>query len=196
MELKESLPPEAFPDGYKLSDLWDGDGSNPNAVLTVFRHFDHSYVLKGLRGGEPTSYFVLDYGLFERLVYNLVVGFDVFGNISHQLHTRLYMEMLRREAEDNFLVFLPYEERIRVRGRWYKQEFAKLGRKIFRDLDDKKFRTQIVYSSPAGTDKELIQKIGYEYLNAAVRGPNTGSPHSEYPPLEAMAGRTASSRLS
>jgi len=44
-------------------------GTNPNAVLTVFRHFDHSYVLQGLRGGEASSYFVLDYGLLERLVY-------------------------------------------------------------------------------------------------------------------------------
>jgi hypothetical protein len=100
--LKNQRRDAAFKAGYQLSDIWDGDGVNSNAVLTVFRHFDHSYVLKGVRGGEATSYFVLDYGLLERLVYNLVVGFDVFGNLGHQLHTRLYMEMLRREAEDNF----------------------------------------------------------------------------------------------
>ena len=91
---RKSTGAAVFKDGYRISNLWDGGGTNPNAVLTVFRHFDHSYVLKGLRGGEATSYFVLDYGLLERLVYNLVVGFDVFGNLSHQLHTRLYMEML------------------------------------------------------------------------------------------------------
>ena len=114
--LKDKHRSAAFKNGYRISDLWDGGGSNPNAVLTIFRHFDHSYVLKGLRGGEANSYFVLDYGLLERLVYNLVVGFDVFGNLSHQLHTRLYMEMLRREAEDNFLLFLPPQERVRLRG--------------------------------------------------------------------------------
>ena len=189
--LKEKHRSAAFKAGYAISDLWDGGGSNPNAVLTVFRHFDHSYVLKGLRGGEATSYFVLDYGLLERLVYNLSVGFDVFGNLSHQLHTRLYMEMLRREAEDNFLLFLPPQERVRLRGQWYRQELAKLGRKIFLDPNDKHFPTQIVYQNPTQTDKELIEKLGSQYLNAAVRGPYTGAPHSEYPPLEAMAGRAA-----
>ncbi len=189
--LKEKHRAAAFKDGYRISDLWDGGGSNPNAVLTIFRHFDHSYVLKGLRGGEPTSYFVLDYGLLERLVYNLVVGFDVFGNLSHQLHTRLYMEMLRREAEDNFLLFLPPQERVRLRGQWYSQELAKLGRKIFLDPNDKHFPTQIAYQNPSQTDKELIEKLGSEYFNAAVRGPYTGAPHSEYPPLEAMAAKLA-----
>ena len=191
MALKEKHLPAVFKDGYRISNIWDGGGSNPNAVLTVFRHFDHSYVLKGLRGGEATSYFVLDYGLLERLVYNLAVGFDVFGNLSHQLHTRLYMEMLRREAEDNFLLFLPPSERVRVRGQWYRQEITKLGRKIFFDPNDKKFPAAIVYQNPSQTDKELIQKLSGEYLSAPVRGPYTAAPHSEYPPLEAMAGRPA-----
>ena len=189
--LKEKHRDATFKKGYGLSNLWDGGGSNPNAVLTVFRHFDHSYVLKGLRGGEATSYFVLDYGLLERLVYNLVVGFDVFGNLSHQLHTRLYMEMLRREAEDNFLMFLPYEERVRVRGQWYRQEITKLERKIFLDPDDKTFPAQIAYKQPTQTDKELVEKLEDEYLHASVRGPYIAGPHSEYPPLEAMAGKRA-----
>ena len=189
--LKKQHRAAAFKQGYRMADLWDGGGTNPNAVLTVFRHFDHSYVLQGLRGGEASSYFVLDYGLLERLVYNLVVGFDVFGNLSHQLHTRLYMEMLRREAEDNFLLFLPQTERVRLRDLWYQQEAAKLGRKIFYDPNEKRFPTQIAYRSSAGTDKELVQKLGAEYFSAAVRGPYTGAPHSEYPPLEAMAGRPA-----
>ncbi len=189
--LKDKHRSAAFKNGYRMSDLWDGGGSNPNAVLTIFRHFDHSYVLKGLRGGEANSYFVLDYGLLERLVYNLVVGFDVFGNLSHQLHTRLYMEMLRREAEDNFLLFLPPQERGRLRAQWYSQELAKLGRKIFLDPNDKHFPTQIVYLNPSQTDKELIEKLGSQYFSAAVRGPYTGAPHSEYPPLEAMAEKPA-----
>jgi hypothetical protein len=191
VELKRKHRMDAFKSGYGLSDLWDGGGGNPNAVLTVFRHFDHSYVLKGIRGGEATSYFVLDYGLLERLVYNLAVGFDVFGNLSHQLHTRLYMEMLRREAEDNFLLFLPPNERARVRGEWYRQEFAKLGGKLFLDPNDKHFPTQIAYQDPAHTDKELIEKLETGYLSPAARGPYTAGPHSEYAPLEAMAEKPA-----
>lgn len=191
--LKQKHRRAAFKTGYRLDDLWNGDGVNPNAVLTVFRHFDHSYVLNGLRGGAPTSYFVLDYGLLERLVYNLAVGYDVFGNVSHQLHTRLYMEMLRREAEDNFLLFLPPPERARLRGRWYQTELAKIWQKVFYDPNDEKFPTQIAYSGATGTDKELIRKIGADYLAAAVRGPYDGTPHSEYLALEAMAEKPAGS---
>ncbi len=193
IELKLKHRRAAFKNGYRLDDLWNGDGANPNAVLTVFRHFDHSYVLTGLRGGAATSYFVLDYGLLERLVYNLVVGYDVFGNVSHQLHTRLYMEMLRREAEDNFLLFLPPPERARLRGQWYQTELAKIWQKLFLDPNDEQFPTQIAYLNSAGADRELIQKIGADYLAAAVRGPYDGTPHSEYPPLEAMAEKPARS---
>lgn len=191
--LKDKHRMADFKEGYRLSDLWDGDGSNPNAVLTVFRHFDHSYVLKGLRGGEASSYFVLDYGLFERLVYNLVVGFDVFGNVSHQLHTRIYMEMLRREAEDNFLLFLPPQERVRLRGQWYRQELAKLEQTPFLDPNDMRFPTHVAYESSSQTDKELVAKIGGEYLSEAARGAYNGAPHSEYPPLEPMAEKPAHS---
>jgi hypothetical protein len=190
--LKDERRRLLFKQGYALSDLWDGDGTNPNAVLTVFRHFDHSYVLKGLRGGEATSYFILDYGLFERLVYNLVVGYDVFGNVSHQLHTRLYMEMLRREAEDNFLTFLPPQERARLRGQWYQKEMARLEQKPFLDPNDEGFPTRILYRSPSAADKELIQKLGTDYLSAAVRGPYDGTAHSEYAPLESIAQKPAS----
>ena len=186
--LKDKHRSAAFKDGYKLSDLWNGDGSNPNAILTVFRHFDHSYVLKGLRGGEPSSYFVLDYGLFERLVYNLVVEYDVFGNISHQLHTRLYMETLRREAEDNFLLFLPPPERVRLRAQWYQDQLAKLEQKPFLDPRDTRFPTQISYTNASENDKELVAKIG-KYFGGVVRGPYDGAPRSEYPPLETMAAK-------
>jgi Fatty acid cis/trans isomerase (CTI)/Enoyl-(Acyl carrier protein) reductase len=163
------------------------------AVLTIFRHFDHSYVLKELRGGEASGYFVLDYGLFERLVYILVVGYDVFGNVSYQLFTRLYMEMQRREAEDNFLLFLPPKERVRLRGQWYQKELAKLEQKPFLDPDDYQFPTQIDFRNASQTGKELVEKLGTQYFSAAVRGSYDGAPHSEYPPLKAMAGKPARS---
>ncbi|MGO8953570.1 MAG: fatty acid cis/trans isomerase [Rhodomicrobium sp.] len=193
IKLKNSHRLAAFKNGYKLSDLWNGDGSNPNAVLTVFRHYDHSYVLKGLRGGEASSYFVLDYGLFERLVYNLVVGYDVFGNLSHQIHTRLYMETLRREAEDNFLLFLPPPERARLHGRWYQGEIAQLEKKPFFEPDDNRFPTGITYRNSSQNAKEFIAKMGGEHLSAAARGQYDGTPHSEYPALEPMAEKEASS---
>ena len=90
-----------------LSLIWDGDGRNPNAALTVFRHFDSASVVKGLVGEPPKTAWVIGYPLFERIYYLLVAGYDVYGNAGHQLNSRLYMDFLRMEGEFNFLVFLP-----------------------------------------------------------------------------------------
>ncbi len=109
----ERLPPT-------LEFLWDGDGVNSNAALTVFRHFDSASVIKGLVGQKPQTVLVIDYPLLERMHYLLVAGFDVFGNIGHQLNTRLYMSFLRMEGEFNFLAFLPRASRKVVRNRWYR----------------------------------------------------------------------------
>jgi Fatty acid cis/trans isomerase (CTI) len=46
-----------------LSMLWDGDGQNPNAALTVFRNFDNASVVKGLVGEQPQTAMILDYPL-------------------------------------------------------------------------------------------------------------------------------------
>ncbi len=190
VRMKDAHRKTDFAKGYQLSDLWNGDGTNPNAILTVFRHDDHSYVLQGLRGGPATSYFVLDYGLFERLVYNLVVGYDVFGNLDHQIHTRVYMGMIRREAENNFLIFLPPTERQRLRAQWYQGAVAKLGEKIFINPDDSRFPTQIAYRDPTHTDRELVGQI-WDHMSSPIRGPHDGTLASEYAPLESIAGRAA-----
>jgi hypothetical protein len=103
-----------------LEVLWDGDGRNPNSALTVMRHFDSASVVQGLLGDEPQTVLVLGYPTLERIHYLLVAGFDVYGNVSHQLATRLYMDFLRMEAEMNFLALLPRAERQTVRNRWYR----------------------------------------------------------------------------
>lgn len=100
--------------------IWNGDGRNDNAALTVFRHYDSAAVLKGLVGQEPKTAWVIDYTLLERIHYLLVAGFDVYGNVSHQLLTRLYMDFLRMEGEFNFLALLPQKERQRLRDYWYR----------------------------------------------------------------------------
>lgn len=100
--------------------VWDGDGTNKNAALTVFRHYDSATVLKGLVGQQPKTAWVIDYTLLERIHYLLVAGFDVYGNVSHQLLTRLYMDFLRLEGEFNFLALLPQQERLRLRDYWYR----------------------------------------------------------------------------
>ena len=94
-----------------LSLIWDGDGRNPNAALTVFRHFDSASVVKGLVGEPPKTAWVIGYPLFERIYYLLVAGYDVYGNVGHQLNSRLYMDFMRMEGEFNFLLLLPQARR-------------------------------------------------------------------------------------
>ncbi len=103
-----------------LSLLWDGDGRNPNAALTVFRHFDSATVVQGFVGDRPQTAWVVSYPLLERIHYLLVAGFDVFGGSGHQLTTRMYMDFLRMEGESNFLALLPKSARQGVRDRWYR----------------------------------------------------------------------------
>jgi hypothetical protein len=103
-----------------LSLIWDGDGRNPNAALTVFRHFDNASVVKGLVGDAPKTAWVLGYPLFERIYYLLVAGYDPYGNLAHQLDSRLYMDFMRMEGESNFLMFLPKAARQSTRDYWYR----------------------------------------------------------------------------
>lgn len=103
--------------------IWDGqdDGlNNDNAALTIFRHTDSATVVKGLVGQSPKTAWVIGYPLLERIHYLLVAGYDVYGNVGHQLNTRLYMDFLRMEGEANFLDLLPMDSRIAIRDHWYR----------------------------------------------------------------------------
>ncbi len=105
--------------GPTLDSIWDGDHDNRNALLTVFRHFDNATVVKGFVGEIPKTAWVLDYPLFERIYYDLVANFDVFGNVGHQLSSRLYMDHLRMQSENLFLAFVPVYRREDIRASWY-----------------------------------------------------------------------------
>ena len=129
-----------------MTSIWDGGGSNPNAALTIFRHFDSASVSQGLLGKYPETAWVIDYPIFERIHYLLVAGFDVYGNVGHQLNTRLYMDFLRMEGEDNFLAYLPAEQRKKIRSGWYQG--------IREGLEDK------LKSESEWLDKEVV--VGYQ----------------------------------
>lgn len=109
------------PSAHSFNLIWDGEGQNRNALLTVFRNQDSATVMKGFHGKIPKTVWVIDYPLFERIQYLLVSGFDVYGNIGHQLNTRLYMDFLRMEGENNFLSFLPEQARNSLRDYWYRK---------------------------------------------------------------------------
>ncbi|VAW92952.1 Fatty acid cis/trans isomerase [hydrothermal vent metagenome] len=104
---------------HAMDYIWDGDGNNPNAALTVFRHFDSGSVAYGLVGSNPETTWVIDFPLLERIHYLLVADFNIYGNIGHRMSTRIYMDFLRMEGEDSFLAFLPVNKRKAIRDKWY-----------------------------------------------------------------------------
>ncbi|HEY6643246.1 fatty acid cis/trans isomerase [Povalibacter sp.] len=107
-------------DGASLNMYWDGGGTNRNAALTVFRHFDSATVVQGLVGERPQTAWLIDYPILERIHYLLVAGFDVYGTAGHQAMTRMYMDFLRMESEMNFLTYLPQPQRIAEVDQWYR----------------------------------------------------------------------------
>lgn len=112
--------------GPDYADIWTGADDNPDARLTVYRNFSSASVTTGFNGAVPETAWVIDFPLFERIYYNLVAGFDVFGNVEHQLTTRIYMDSLRREGERIFLSFLPADQRMPLHETWYQGPLVKL----------------------------------------------------------------------
>jgi hypothetical protein len=113
----KKLQPDDLKDAMQF--IWNGEDKNPNAALTIFRHFDSASVVFGLIGDYPDTAWVIDYPILERIHYLLVAGFNVYGNVGHQLTTRLYMDFLRMEGEDYFLAFMPVSHREQIRDSWY-----------------------------------------------------------------------------
>lgn len=141
-----------------LNALWDGDGYNQNAALTIFRHFDNATVIKGMQGEQPKTAWVISYSLLERIHYLLVAGFDVYGNVGHQLNTRLYMDFLRMEGESQFLMFLPEDKAEQEFLSWYEgaedavEEYISLLRKA-------NFKRHSLTYESASEKNELFDKI-------------------------------------
>ena len=147
-----------------LDQIWDGDSHNENALLTVFRHFDNATVVTGLLGKPPLTAWVVDYPLFERIHYLLAAGFNVSGSVGHQITTRLYMDFLRMEAENNFLKFIPIKQRKAMHDGWYEG----IDLKIFNFFETPTFSTDkepaIRYQSSDYTYEffeNLQQRLGF-----------------------------------
>ncbi|MEM0516059.1 fatty acid cis/trans isomerase [Pseudoalteromonas sp. YIC-827] len=160
LEAKAALANEVFADGRHLTPdlLWQGEGHNDNAALTIFRHFNSATVVKGWVGEAPKTAWILDYSLFERIHYLLVAGFDVYGNVGHQLITRLYMDFLRMEGEDNFLSLLPLEERAQLRAHWYRRSPKSLV-EFLKDSDIRFTQPSGISYSSDDMQQELYNKL-------------------------------------
>jgi hypothetical protein len=130
-----------------LDHVWDGDGSNPNAALTIMRHTDSAFVMNGLHGDFPETTWIIDYPLFERIHYLLVAGFDVYGTAGHQLNTRIVMDFLRMEGENSFLAFLPVSQRKTIRDSWYQGIRKKREKQFAQPMDWLKVESVIGYQT-------------------------------------------------
>jgi hypothetical protein len=149
-----------------LKVIWDGKGRNTNATLTVFRHFDNASVVQGLIGKPPKTAWIIDYAEFERIHYLLVAGFDPFGNLSHQLMTRLYMDFLRIEGEFNFVAFLPPENRLEVLNYWYRDADQVIQKYVKEMPGDAFFPSGINYQTTR-YKLELYQQL-QQHLSAVI----------------------------
>ncbi len=149
LEAKSEFTNNWFKHGENLSTdvIWDGNGTNPNAALTVFRHFDSASVVQGLVGEQPKTVWILDYALLERIHYLLVAGFDVYGNFGHQLMTRMFMDFLRLEGESNFVTLLPADMRHQLQSSWYQDQSPQLSDFLQRNVKPFNQPTSVVYKT-------------------------------------------------
>jgi len=145
--------------------IWNGERHNSNALLTVFRHHNNASVAQGLLGKPPLTAWIIDYPLFERIHYLMVAGFNIYGSAAHQATTRLYMDLLRVEAENNFLKFVPAQTRNAVYGSWYQG----IDFKIFSGFHAPTFSTDKDPAIPYQTTDithELFDKINQQLDSA------------------------------
>lgn len=106
------------PEGFTLDDIWKGEGTYRDAMLTILRHETSATVHYGPQGGQPGTVWVLNFSNFERIYYNLVVDFKPWGNDLHKLATWTSMSSHRAEAEERFISFLPKKYRSEIRSQW------------------------------------------------------------------------------
>jgi len=141
-----------------LDIIWNGDGVNKNAALTIFRHFDSASVEKGLVGDPPQTAWIVGYTLLERIHYLLVAGYDVYGNYGHQLLSRLYMDFLRMDGEMNLLELLPKASRENEWNNWYRNAKSDVLDLMSQRRLDEEVETGVTYST-SDYKTELFQML-------------------------------------
>lgn len=157
----------AEPGAVNLGLIWNGEGHNDNAALTIYRHFDSASVLKGLVGEKPKTAWIFSYSLLERVHYLLTAGYDVFGNVGHQLNTRLYMDFLRMEGEFNFISMLPQAQRVAARDRWYRDATRDVKDHVYGKYAHFNRETGLHFSGNGLPEHELMDKLG-QYLEKVL----------------------------
>jgi hypothetical protein len=158
---KQDLYDEKAASGFDIDSIWKGRQPADSPVLTIYRHFDSASVHRGVLGDLPRTLWVIDYPQLERIYYALVAGFDVFGNLTHQVNVRRYMDYLRIEGELNFLEFLPSDIRLETLQSWY------LGDRAMENVKAGELNTHrdpaIVYETE-DPKRELVERIVDQHI--------------------------------
>jgi len=165
---KTALSIKEFPQGMPMKSIWRGERSSDAPILTIYRHFDSASVHKGVVGEEPKSMWVVDYSQLERIFYNLVAGYDVFGNLSHQTNVRRYTDFLRSEGELNFLEYMPKDKRLAIYKSWYINDDSVEDR-VSLEIDG--FKNNIAYKTTHPKSEllesvvkhHILKSIGYKF---------------------------------
>jgi hypothetical protein len=158
---KVALYQREHPEGFGLDSVWKGRLASDSPILTVYRHFDSASVHRGVIGDLPRTMWAIDYPQLERIYYALVAGFDVFGNLSHQVNVRRYMDYLRIEGELNFLQFMPEPDRLPMLQSWY------LGDRAIENVGPEEVRSRRPSRVPFETEhpkRELVEMLVGEYF--------------------------------
>jgi hypothetical protein len=190
LQAKSKFVDEHLSGGRANLDLiWDGDGDNQNAALTVFRHFDNASVVKGLVGPPPRTAWLIGYPILERIHYLLVAGFDVYGNLGHQVTTRLYMDFLRMESEANVLSLLPVDVRNAESRNWYEGASEKQQSYLFGSRFNSAVTTGISYSTdnPKQELYGMLQERLAPVLNHSFDLEQAGVPAKQRTALQELA---------
>jgi hypothetical protein len=173
------------PQGLSEKDLWDGGKTDKNAWVTVFRHGSNASAHYGPMGQFPETMWVLDYGNFERLFYDLVVLYRPWGAVPHKLSTWRQMSHVRSHAEDLFLMFLPEAMRDPLRL----QFTPGWGRFTEIDMAGTGYPSALANIDPKRPAEDFVSRVR-RYLGPEIAGPTTLDPD----PMTAHAPAPASPR--
>lgn len=134
-------------------EIWTGAREGDVPFMTAFRHFDTASVAPGFLGDTPAYGWYVDYALLERIYYLLVVNYDVFGSVGHQLATRKYFDYLRYEGESAYLRLFPEAQREAMFDYWYRDVSKGTRRK---DYPMKTLHTPLAIPYPEDRDPRQI----------------------------------------
>ena len=159
---------ELRPKGFTIDAIWNGDGNNPNAWLTVLRHESNVSVMKGRQGGIPRTLWLMDYSGFERIYYDTVANFRYWSGDVPKLESLVFFNYLRQEFEDNFLLLLPEDLRQKYRHDWTQGGVGELALDVMPFAGaDQPTRIEVSGADPLLSLIEDIQA----HMGRAVSGP-------------------------